>query len=903
MNSIARTGLRNPEDRPHQRRRRTGLGFVIGTAVVLGALAQGPAALAVTSVPPTPSAPATSVPQWQIQDAVRPAVDTGSIRGVTNSRIDGFGNIFVRVSSTPEPRLNGEMMRGFGLTLTGDTFETTAAVELGAIDITREVRVDPTQNSARFFDTFTNTSDEPVTVDVSFGGSLGYGNPTTSTFSPITATASGDTTIGADDAWTLSATSATNQRPVGVVLGSPAPFAGALTSVGDQQLGPFDNAYDPTTNAASFYGYIHTVIVPAGETKSLARFVTVGAAAADSQPAEATRLAALALAPDFTGLDAAEICSLSNWDLALVPGVDAAACVPGALPIPDSPAVEQHFTTSSYDVVNKSIAELQADMVSGVTTSEQITQAYLDRISAYDGGQLGLNSFLHVSETALEQARTADAERAGGRTGDLLGVPIALKDLYDTKDMPTTGGTLALEGYQPTTDAFQVAKLREAGAVLIGKTNLSEFANSGSFSDSGYGQVWNVLYPSKTSFGSSGGSAVSVAASFTAAALGTQTGVSLYAPTTGSSLAAFRGTDGMASAAGVMPLSYIQDYAGPIARDVTDLASLLNATAGTNPADALTAEADTRKPADWKTALDTAALQGARIGYLPSAFGDAGVLTTEDDGTPEAALAKLSEFEAAGATLVRMPNAPTASRAPGGSLNAEGWARYIADQAAFPYADGNALLSSPLVLPYNLPSQPGTAQRMTPEQVTAYIQWRTDYKALIATWMDTNDVDAVVYPGFLSDVYNNDAASAALSSDRGTGVLTSTVGLPTVIVPVGVNDRGYSMSMQIVGRAWSDAEVLGMGFALEQQADAQITPTIVPALELLPGTEPPTTPTTPETPATPAEPAALPDNAGKVTLAATGTDAGSGMLSALALGALGAGVFALARIRRRTARR
>lgn len=177
-------------------------------------------------------------------------------------------------------------------------------------------------------------------------------------------------------------------------------------------------------------------------------------------------------------------------------------------------------------------------MTNGKTTSVQITQAYLDRIKAYDEGQLGFHAFLHVSETALAQAKAADDARAQGAQGDLLGIPIAIKDIYDTKDMPTTGGSKALEGWKPDSDAFQVAKLREAGAVIIGKTNTSEFANSGSFSESGWMQTWNALYPSKTSFGSSGGSAVSIAADFAAAAMGSQTGVSLYAPTTGASLKA-----------------------------------------------------------------------------------------------------------------------------------------------------------------------------------------------------------------------------------------------------------------------------------------------------------------------------------------------------------------------------
>lgn len=442
---------------------------------------------------------------------------------------------------------------------------------------------------------------------------------------------------------------------------------------------------------ANFHGYIHTLTIAPGETKSLARFVVAGANQAGSQPATTEALTALAAAPDLTGLSTDEVCSIANWNLAALP--EAPTCTgPVRLPVPASPELPAAETTSAYDVVNKTIEQMQADLEAGVTTSEQITQAYLDRIRVYDGGPFGYHSYIAVAGDALEQARAADAARAAGQRGDLLGIPIAIKDIIDTADMPTTGGTRALEGYQPGKDAFQVTGLREAGAVIIGKANLSEFANSGSYSESGYGQVWNALYPSKTSFGSSGGSAVATAASLAAGALGSQTGVSLYAPAVGSSLTTFRGTDGMASTAGVMPLTWAQDYVGPIARTTTDLAYLLNATTGTDPLDVLTVEADAKRPEDWTASLDAGALQGTRIGYVPTAY----TSNYADDGTGAAARASLSLLEAAGATLVELPAPPTNGSSPGGNRGIEGWARYIEQQnGAFPFATGNELLADP----------------------------------------------------------------------------------------------------------------------------------------------------------------------------------------------------------------
>lgn len=215
-----------------------------------------------------------------------------------------------------------------------------------------------------------------------------------------------------------------------------------------------------------------------------------------------------------------------------------------------------------------------------------------------------------------------------------------------------------------------------------------------------------------------------------------------------------------------------------------------------------------------------------RIGYVPASF----VSSYADDGTGAAVMDHFADIEAAGGTMVQMTAPPSGGSSPGGSRSEEGWARYIELHDDFPYVDGDELLASPLVLPYNRRELRDTP-RMTPEQVDAWLGYRANYKQIIAGWMDQHDVDAVVYPGFISDMYNNDAAGSQLSSDRGTGVLTSNVGLPTVVVPVGTNPHGYSISMQLVGRAWDDPAVLGMGYALEQRTKGQQLPDDAPPLE------------------------------------------------------------------------
>ncbi|WP_098469353.1 amidase family protein [Serinibacter salmoneus] len=779
-----------------------------------------------TSLAALPAQAITSVESdegitWEIHDAAPPSLDTGSIRTASDSPIQGFGNIFVEVEApegVAEPRLNGEMVRGFGLTFDGDaSYESTQSVDFAGVLVTRGVDVETSGSSIRFLDSLTNTTSEPITVSVSFGGSLGYGEGETQGL--VKSTTSGDARIGTDDSWALVATPDEDTRPVGIAFGE-------VDRMGNQQRDPFETPLAVEGGEASFYGFVNEIEIEPGTTASFARFVTLGETGSERLETAAQSVAELAAAPDLAGLTVPEVCTIVNWDISALPGYDAAVCEDvTALPTPAAPDAPAPVTSVAYDVVGKTIEELKADMAAGVVTSEEITQAYLDRIAVYDGGPQGFHAFITVADDALEQARAADEARAAGEDGELLGIPIAVKDLYDTFDMPTTGGSRALEGFQPEQDAFQVAQLREAGAIIIGKANTSEFAFSGGFSESGWMQTWNALYPSKTSFGSSGGSAVSVATSMAAGAMGTQTGVSLYAPTTGASLTMFRGTDGMSSGTGVIPLTWYQDYAGPIARTVTDLATMLNATTGTDPLDPLTAEADEHRPEDWSDSLDASALEGMRLGYLPDSF-DSNYAT---NGTGEFLETQLSMFEDAGANVVQMSDPPSNGRSPSGSRGMEGWARYIELHENFPYENGNEVYASDAVLPYNQRSL-GDTPRLTEEEVEAWVEYRDGYKELIAEWMDEYDVDAVVYPGFISDMYNNDAQTSRLTSDRSTGVLTSSVGLPTVVVPAGTNPNGYSTSLQIVGRAWDDATVLGMGYALEQEIQGQQHTTFAPAL-------------------------------------------------------------------------
>ena len=801
--------------------------------------------------------PTANGESWGVQDVAAPRVDTGSIRDTTSNSLRGFGGIRVDVST--DPLRDGELLRGFRLTFNPpERFDSTQSVDLGGVAVSRDLRFNRTANWGRWLDTYENTTDAPIAVKTSFGGQLGLGSATGTTNAYVSDSSSGDAAAGSDDSWVLSRTgtgATTLQGPSAVVLGTPAPFAGAFGRTGNFVRDPFGLAPTTTGHESNFVGYENDFTLQPGEVRTLAHFVVIGTAESATgtgatapgaqQAAVRATAQSLATSPSFSDLTKQQICALVNWDPAQVNAVafNAAMDCPGAgkpsivAPAPATPTT----TGSTYDVVGKTIAQMRDDMVAGRTTSEQITRAYLDRIAAYDKGPLGFNSMQVLAADALDQAKAADAARKGGDTRPLLGIPLAVKDLYDTKDMTTTNGSLVFEGYRPPTDATQVADLRDAGAIILGKASMEEYALSGQYSDDAHGQVWNAFQPSKSPLASSGGSAVSVAASFAAGSLGSQTGDSLYAPASAASLWTLRGTDGLASSAGVMPLSYLQDYAGALARSPGDLADLLNATTGTDPRDETTVEvdADARRPADWHSALDPNALQGKRIGFYAAAFTDPFATT----GTVDAARAALQAFVAAGATLVQMDTGPTLPpNTAGGARDFHGWALWIKDHPNSPYDDPRQILANPKRLPYRRSTNGYTgAGDMNPEQVATYKQFRADAKVAVGSWLDSppnpvepgtataspGAVDAVVFPGLRSDISLNDGGSSAFG--RGDPPSNS-AGTPTVAFPAGVNDHGEPLNLQIVGRAFDDAKLLGYAYAYDEVAKGHVETRTVPPL-------------------------------------------------------------------------
>ena len=303
-------------------------------------------------------------------------------------------------------------------------------------------------------------------------------------------------------------------------------------------------------------------------------------------------------------------------------------------------------TIGSIDLDATTIPELQALMDGGDLTSEALTQAYLDRIEALNPD---LNAVIATNPTALDDARAADEARAAGTSAPLLGIPVLLKDNINASGMPTTAGSLALTDSSPD-DAFIVSKLRDAGAVILGKANLSEWAFFRAFpASSGWsaigGQAGNPYALDRNPCGSSAGSGASVAASLATVAIGTETDGSIICPAAANGIVGIKPTLGLVSRSGIVPISSFQDTAGPMARNVTDAAVLLGVLAGSDPDDAATIDADTNV-SDYLAALDPGALEGARIGvWREGVFG----IDPRVDAVIEATVARLEEL---GATIV-----------------------------------------------------------------------------------------------------------------------------------------------------------------------------------------------------------------------------------------------------------
>lgn len=509
---------------------------------------------------------------------------------------------------------------------------------------------------------------------------------------------------------------------------------------------------------------------------------------------------------------------------------------------------------ASFSLQEASVSSINEAFNSGVINAKKLVQLYLNRINAYDlPGGLNLNSVISLNPNALSEAAALDIERATTGARSLLhGIPILLKDNIDTFDLPTTGGSVALRGSVPSDDAFVVKQLRDAGAIILGKTNLDEWAHGGA-PGGGYssiaGQTLNPYNLNRGPAGSSAGTGAAISANFAVLGLGSDTGGSIRGPAASNGLVGVKPTLGLTSRDGIIPFSLTLDVAGPMARNVTDAAIALGAMTGIDPSDPATAGSAGQFLKDYTPFLTPNALQGARIGVARQFFGG----NTDIDSTIEAAITTLRSLGAEIVDSIAFPSTVLSTRGSIYSVISDTeFKAQLADYLAtlpgttFPktLADVIAISQSADVVNSPFPVNPqvlarllqaevrGPATNANPEYASA-LAGRATIETLILAFFDDNDLDAIVYPTSrcpAAPVGSIVDPTYVCSPGPSPTNIANLTGFPDVQVPAGFTPDGLPIALSFFGRAYSEPELLGYAYAFEQTTNARRPSPLFPAL-------------------------------------------------------------------------
>lgn len=509
-------------------------------------------------------------------------------------------------------------------------------------------------------------------------------------------------------------------------------------------------------------------------------------------------------------------------------------------------ALEDFFTV--MDLMDATITEMQTAMESGNLTSVRLTQMYLDRIEAYDKA-LDLNSILSINPDALEEARKLDEERAGGKVrGPLHGIPVVVKANIDVKGMATTAGARILEDMIAPEDSFVVSQLKEAGAVILGQTNMSEFAYATASSRSTLGgNVHNAYDTTKTPAGSSGGSAVAVTCNFAAAGVGTDTGGSIRNPSSFGNIYGMRPSKGLVSVSGILPLKAYKDTAGPMARTAEDMAIMLEAMAGSDENDdyTLEADADSMAAGDYAQGLSANGLKDVKIGYLAYSF-EYSVKPNQDvqqmlDNT-------IATLEEAGAEVVDLSGTLTTGMITNITsgiytdtfeydvnkyLNDKGdAASYKTVGQMLSYNPGGTmhmylgnLTSDYLSLADSFESTPDPYTR-TVGDYKRIMDWQKalDGRAQVTQILEDNGIDAVMYLSFFDTATNDDSYVADDPNYAGYDIAFGPkLGLPEISLPMGFSEgSGLPLGLSLFSGFGQEEKLIKIAYAYEQQAGEEI---------------------------------------------------------------------------------
>lgn len=485
---------------------------------------------------------------------------------------------------------------------------------------------------------------------------------------------------------------------------------------------------------------------------------------------------------------------------------------------------------SNFPLVEATIADIHAAMESGDVTAQYLVEGYLKRIEAYDKQGPSINSIIIINPEALATAKYLDSIYAeSGMVGPLHGIPIIVKDNYDFFGMPTSNGTLALKDSYPPDDAFQIKKLREAGAIIIAKSNLAEFASSGEFSVSSVlpGYTRNPYDTRRTTAGSSGGTGASIAASLAVVGLGTDTGSSIRGPSAHQALVGIRSTMGLTSRDGIVPLALTNDVGGPMARTVEDAVRVFDVIAGYDEADTVTQLSITSKEDAYLPFLEADGLKGKRIGVLHQLFPK----DESDSSVYSLMISALQDLKNGGAILLDSVKINDLD-----SLNESGtrirqlkrdYNVYLASLGdSSKYKTLQDIIDSDDYHPY-------LEKRLIDAQADvdvpeAHPDWeknmalRQELRDRILIVMDSLNLDALIYPAFTYPP----RLIGDLNGPRGdtSGKLSPPTGFPAISVPMGYSYDKYPAGFQLLGRPFSEGLLFSISYGYEQQTKHRRAP-------------------------------------------------------------------------------
>ncbi|HKJ00792.1 MAG TPA: amidase family protein [Longimicrobiales bacterium] len=481
------------------------------------------------------------------------------------------------------------------------------------------------------------------------------------------------------------------------------------------------------------------------------------------------------------------------------------------------------------------IAQAQKAMLARTLTARQLVEAYLARIEAYDKQGPTINSLILLNPRALERADEVDAylARTGRLMGPLHGIPFIVKDNYDTHDMPTTGGSASLEGSIPADDAYQVRRIREAGAIVLAKSNLAEFAFTAMETVGSMlpGWTFNPYALNRVTAGSSGGTAAAVTANFGLVGLGTDTGNSIRGPSGHNALVGIRSTQGLTSRDGIIPLFADRDIGGPMARTVEDAVRVFDVLAGTDPADPVTAEADAHRPATYMDALDPN-VRGMRVG-VPRWIVHTETADPEVLEKFEAAVADLRRLGVTVVDDVPLPEYDSLRRGLSCPRFRYDIEKYLATVPDPPVHTLKEIEEGGKVFVTVMP----TVKRFlefegTPETNERCIEATKNEELLrqaVRRAFAAADVQALVYP-----TWNNPprlVGDYVSPHGNNSPILSPPTGFPAMTVPMGfVRHETLPVSLQLYGLAWSEPTLIHLAYAYEQATHNRKPPPTTPPL-------------------------------------------------------------------------